>query len=99
MWRCANRHFGVTVPVTTLEKILDTFYPLLVFVLVTTNQNLFESKESSRIKTIKYHATTNIFSLLSAHDAHKQRENICYCLSDRTKQSMYEFESNDSDSS
>ena len=48
------------------QKIFDTFYPLLVFVLVITNQNLFESKKSSRIKTIKYHATTDIFFLLSA---------------------------------
>ena len=65
-----------------LEKIFDTFYPLLAFVQVITNQNLFQSKESSKIKTIKYHATTNIFSLLFAHDAHKQREDVCYFLSD-----------------
>ena len=48
--------------------------------IVITNQNLFESKKSSRIKAIKYHATTNIFSILFANDAHKQRENIWYLV-------------------
>ena len=34
--------------------------------LVITNQNLFESKKSSKIKTIKYRATTIIYSPSSA---------------------------------
>ena len=53
-----------------------------LIIIIITNQNLIESKESSRVKAIKYHATTNIFSLLSAHDAYKQREDSCYFLSD-----------------
>ena len=54
-----------------LHKDVVAFFVIIflcqnLVALVITNQNLFESKNSSRIKTIKYHATTNIFSLLFA---------------------------------
>ena len=46
--------------------------------LVITNQNLLESKKRSRIKTIKIPRDDEYFFSFVCHDAHKQRENICY---------------------
>ena len=66
---CFDRYFSVTVPSDYFRKDIRYFLSITCIRLgnqLITNQNLFDSKKSSRIKAIKYRAATNVFSLLSA---------------------------------